>query len=150
MRSAGLEAVQAINQRPGPTRCSPGVMLFGQRTKFDGEIYANGEGLYHPDADDTCTVLGCRLQHHLTAKRAAEKLHAKDLWRRTTAAQTRKVENTCIGDVAYFYRCYPGPKTRKLQAQRGNCLGAGVVIGRQVTWLPRNASEVWLLTETLR
>ena len=52
MKIIGLEAVSALNQRPGPTGVSPSMMLFGQRMKLYGELYANGEPTAHPDAAD--------------------------------------------------------------------------------------------------
>ena len=43
MKYAGIEAAYALNQRPGPTGVSAGMMLFGQRLKQYGE----GEPAYH-------------------------------------------------------------------------------------------------------
>ena len=36
-----------------------------------------------------------------------------------------------MGEVVYFYRKYPNPKSKRLQAARGNYVGPGVVIGNQ-------------------
>ena len=42
MRITGIEAATALNQRPGPNGVSAGMMLFGQKMKLSGELYANG------------------------------------------------------------------------------------------------------------
>ena len=57
MKMIGMEAVAAMNQRPGPTGVSPSMMLFGQRLEVYGELYANGEATAHPDAADHVTQL---------------------------------------------------------------------------------------------
>ena len=131
MRMCGLEAVATLNQRPGPTGVSAAMMLFGQKLKMYGEIYANGEPHTHPDGTDRATDLGRRLEIRNSTRQAAEAHHAKELLRKTVAAKTRKVENTAVGEIIYFYRCYPGVKAQKLQAKRGCFLGPGVVIGKQ-------------------
>ena len=62
----GLEAVAALSQRPGPTGVSPSMMLFGQRLKMYGELYANGEPTAHPDAAGNVSQLHRRLQERGT------------------------------------------------------------------------------------
>ena len=132
MKMACVEAASATNQRPGPSGVSPGMMLFGQRLKLYGELYADGEPSYHHlDGNDPSTELGRRLQIRCSARQATEAHYAKEMVRKTVAARTRLVEKTEIGELVFFYRCYPSSKAQKLQAQRGCYLGPGVVIGHQ-------------------
>ena len=50
MRAVGAEAASAINARPGPSGASAAMMLFGQRLKLYGELYAGGEPVgHHPE-----------------------------------------------------------------------------------------------------
>ena len=92
MRTAGCEVASALNQRPGPTGVSPGMMLFGQRLKLYGELYADGRPASHPDGAGQSTELGRRFHIRNIARQAVEQYHAKELVRRTVAARTRKVE----------------------------------------------------------
>ena len=132
MKMAGIEAAAAVNQRPGASGVSPGMMLFGQRLKLYGELYADGEPAYHHlDGNDPSTELGRRLQIRSSARQAAEAHYAKEMVRKTVAARTRLVDKTEVGELVFFYRCYPNSKSQKLQAQRGCYLGPGVVIGHQ-------------------
>ena len=77
MKIIGLEAIAALNQRPGPTGVSPSLMLFGQRLKMYGELYANGEPTAHPDAADDASQLYRRLQVRGTCKQTCEIHQAK-------------------------------------------------------------------------
>jgi len=132
MKLAGIEAAAAVNQRPGASGVSPGMMLFGQRLKMYGELYADGEPAYHHlDGNDASTELGRRLQIRCSSRQAAEAHYAKEMVRKTVAARTRLVEKVEVGELVFFYRCYPSAKAQKLQAQRGCYLGPGVVIGHQ-------------------
>ncbi len=132
MKYAGIEAASAVNQRPGSTGVSPGMMLFGQRLKLYGELYANGEPAYHHlDGNDASSELGRRLQIRCTARQATEAHYAKEMVRKTVAARTRLVDKVDVGETVFFYRCYPSLKAQKLQAQRGCYLGPGLVIGMQ-------------------
>ena len=106
-------------------------MLFGQRLKLYGELYANGEATAHPDAADNATQLHRRLQIRGTCKQTCEIHAAKELLRKAASDRTRHVESTAIGDMIFFYRRYPTKNARALQAQRGCWLGPGVVIGHQ-------------------
>ena len=134
MKLAGVEAAAAVNHRPGPSGVSPGMMLFGQRLKMYGELYADGEPAYHHlDGNDPSTELGRRLQIRCSSRQATEAHYAKEMVRKTVAARTRLVEKVDVGDLVFFYRCYPSAKAQKLQAQRGCYLGPGVVIGHQKT-----------------
>ena len=132
MKMAGVEAAASLNQRPGPSGVSPGMMLFGQRLKLYGELYKDGEPAYHHlDGNDASTELGRRLQIRCSARQATEAHYAKEMVRKTVAARTRHVEKVDVGELVFFYRCYPSVKAQKLQAQRGCYLGPGVVIGHQ-------------------
>ena len=132
MKFAGIEAVSALNHRPGVSGVSPGMMLFGQKLKQYGELYSNGEPAYHHlDGNDASTELGRRLQIRCSARQATEAHFAKEMVRKTVAARTRHVEKVEQGEIVFFYRCYPSTKAQKLQAQRGCYLGPGVVIGHQ-------------------
>ena len=132
MKYAGIEAAYALNQRPGPTGVSAGMMLFGQRLKQYGELYANGEPAYHHlSGTDGATELGRRMQIRCSAKQATEAHYAKEMVRKTVAARTRTVTKVEVGELVFFYRCYPSVKHQQLQAQRGCYLGPGVVIGYQ-------------------
>ena len=131
MRIAGIEAATALNQRPGPNGVSAGMMLFGQKMKLYGELYANGEPLTHPEALNASSELGRRLQIRSITRQAAEEHHAKEMLRKTVAARTRLVENISVGEIVFFYRKYPSSKAQKLQAQRGCYLGPAVIIGKQ-------------------
>ncbi len=131
MKIAGIEAAASLNQRPGPTGVSPAMMLFGQRLKLYGELYANGEPTTHPEGGDTSTVLGRRLQIRNSVRQATEAHYAKELVRKAVSSRTRQVSNTSVGEFVYFYRRYPSQKAVKLQAQRGCYLGPGVIIGTQ-------------------
>ena len=127
MRIMGLEAASAVSHRPGPTGVSPSMMLFGQRMKLYGELYANGEPTAHPDAADDATQLNRRLQIRGTCKQTCEIHAAKELVRKAASARTRIVENTAIGEMIFFYRRYPTKQAKASQAQRGCWLGPGVV-----------------------
>ena len=61
MRIVGFEAATSLNQRPGPTGVSPAMVLFGQRLKLYGELYADGEPVAPPEAADNASQLGRRL-----------------------------------------------------------------------------------------
>jgi len=137
MKLTGIEAATSLNQRPGPTGVSPAMMLFGQRLKLYGELYANGEPMCHPDGGDQSTELGRRLQIRNIVRQATEAHFAKELVRKAVSARTRVVENTSVGEIVFFYRRYPSLKAQKLQAQRGNYLGPGVIIGHQ-------GSNLWI------
>ena len=131
MKIVGIEAATALNQRPGPTGVSASMMLFGQRLKLYGELYANGEPTAHPDATDNSSALGRRLQIRATCRQACEIHYAKELVRKAASARTRTLENTSIGEIVFFYRRYPTKKATRLQAQRGCWLGPSVIIGHQ-------------------
>ena len=68
---------------------SPSMVLFGQRMKLYGELYANGEAVTHPEGTDASTTLGRRLQMRQAAKIAAEKYQAKEMIRKSTAENER-------------------------------------------------------------
>ena len=102
MRIAGIEAATALNQQPGPTGVSAAMMLFGQRMKLYGEIYANGEPTTHPDGADTSTELGRRLQIRNTTRQASEAYHAKELVRKAASARTRLLRTPQLGRLCTF------------------------------------------------
>ena len=133
MRIVGMKAASALNQRPGASGVSPGMMLVGQRLKSYGELYVDGEPAYHHlDGHDASSELGRRMQIRCSARQCSEVHYAKEMVRKTVAARTRHVEhNLTVGEVVFFYRCYPSVKAQKMQAQRGCYLGPGVVIGYQ-------------------
>ena len=59
------------------------IMLFGQRLKLYGEMYALGEPVgHHPDGDDPGLVLARRCKIRTVAKQAVERYHARELVRR--------------------------------------------------------------------
>ena len=130
MKTAGVEAATALNQRPGASGISAAMMLFGQRLKLYGELYANGEPVHHLDEGPGTTVYQ-RLLIRNTSKQALEAECAREMVRKSVAARTRLVEKKDVGELVFFYRCYPGVKARKAQAQRGCFLGPGIVIGFQ-------------------
>ena len=75
---AGLEAATAINARPGISGISPCLMLFGQRLKLYGELYANGKPAgRHPDGDDPESALARRFRIRTSARQAIERHFAK-------------------------------------------------------------------------
>ena len=102
MRVAGVEAISAINQRPGASGVSPAMMLFGQRTKLYGELYANGEPTLHHLDTDAASELGRRFQIRNSAKQATEAFYAKEMVRKTVAARTRKLDSTAVGEIVFF------------------------------------------------
>ena len=104
------------------------MMLFGQRLKTYGELYANGDPTAHPDAADSSIILGRRLQICGTCRPACEIHFVKELVRKAASARTRTVENTSVGEIVFFHRGYPTKKSARLQALRGCWLGPGVVI----------------------
>ena len=98
MKLAGIEAAAAVNQRPGASGVSPGMMLCGQRLKLYGEFYADGEPAYHHlDGQDPSTELGRRLQIRCSAKQATEAHYAKEMVRKTASARTRAVDKSEVG-----------------------------------------------------
>ena len=124
-------------RRPGPSGVSPAMMLFGQRLKLYGELYADGEPLHHLEGTDPSTELGRRMQIRCSARQSAEVHFAKEMVRKSVAARTRHSTKVDVGEIVFFYRCYPNTKSQKLQALRGCYLGPGVVIGHQ-------KSNVWI------
>jgi len=103
MKLAGIEAAAAVNQRPGASGVSPGMMLFGQRLKLYGELYADGEPAYHHlDGQDPSTELGRRLQIRCSAKQATEAHYAKEMVRKTVSARTRLVDKSEVGELFCF------------------------------------------------
>ena len=78
-----------------------------------GELYAGGEPVTHPDGPDRTTELGRRLQIRSSTRQAAEQYHAREMLRKTVAARTRKVEHIAVGEIVYFYRCYPTQKAQR-------------------------------------
>ena len=134
MKLAGVEAVNALNQRPGASGVSSAMLLFGQKMKLYGEIYANGEpaAYSHLDGTDVSTELGRRFQIRCTARQMAEVHFAKEVVRKTVAARTRVSQKPFeVGELVFFYRNYPNKKSQKAQAARGCYIGPGVVIGHQ-------------------
>ena len=126
-----IEAASAINQRPGPSGVSSSMLLFGQRLKLYGELYAQGAPAgHHPDADDPSSDLARRFKIRTSVQQAVVRHHAKDLVRKSVSARTRKVETAEAGDVVFFYRVYINAKAKRLQAQRGNWVGRSFVIGQ--------------------
>ena len=70
MKYAGIEAVSALNQRPGASGVSAAMMLFGQKLKLYGELYEDGEPAYHHlDVNDASTELGRRFQYDVQPDR---------------------------------------------------------------------------------
>ncbi len=91
MKMAGVEAAAALNQRPGASGVSPGMMLFGQKLKMYGELYQDGEPAYHHlDGNDASTELGRRLQIRCSSRQATEAHYAKEMVRKTVAARARR------------------------------------------------------------
>ena len=100
MHFAGIEAANAVNHRPNGTGVSPGMMLFGQKLKLYGELYADGEpSFHHLDGNDAASELGRRLQIRCSSRQAAEAHYAKEMIRKTVSARTRLVEKTEIGQL---------------------------------------------------
>ena len=97
------------------------MMLFGQRLKLYGELYAGGEPAgHHPDAHDPATALARRLKTRVIAKQALEKYHAKELLRRAVSARSRVLEEIRVGEVVFFYRDYPNGKAQRRSAREGS------------------------------
>ena len=114
------------------------MILFDQKLKLYGELYQDGKpAMHHLGGNDASSELGRRLQIKCSARQATEAQFAKEMVQKTVAARTRHVERVEVGLLVAFYRCYPGTKDQKLQAQRGCYLGPGVVIGHQKnnTWV---------------
>ncbi len=121
MKYAGIEAASAVNHRPGASGVSPGMMLFGQKLKLYGELYANGEPAYHHlDGNDASSELGRRLQIRCSSRQATEAHYAKEMVRKTVAARTRIVDKVDVGETVFFYRCYPSLKAQKLPLAETN------------------------------
>ena len=71
MKICGIEAAAALNARPGATGVSPGMLLFGQRLKIYGELYADGEPTYHHlEGHDATSELGRRLAIRLVIRKS--------------------------------------------------------------------------------
>ena len=130
MRVAGVEVATSLNQRPGPSGVSAGMLLFGQRLKLYGELYANGEPAYHHlEGLDASTELGRRLQIRCTARQLTEVHFAKEMVRKSVAARTRITpigHAVGVGELVFFYRKYPSKKNQAAQAARGCYLGLTV------------------------
>ena len=78
---------QSLEAVPGISGISPCLMLFGQRLKLYGELYANGEPAgRHPDGDDPESVLARRFRIRTSARQAIERHFAKELVRKTASA----------------------------------------------------------------
>ena len=114
MRMAGGEAISAINQRPGASGVSAGMMLFGQRTRLYGEPYANGEPTLHHLDTVAARELNRRLQIRNSAKQATDTFSAKEMVRKTVSARTRKINNTSVGEIVFFYRNCPNCQITKV------------------------------------
>ena len=107
VRLAGIEAATAINHRPGTSGVSPALLLFGQRAKLFGEMYADGvPAARRPDAYDPSTALARRFRIRLVCKQVLERHHVRDLLRRFVSARTRPVKEVGIGRCVDFYRQY--------------------------------------------
>ena len=79
------------------------MLLFGQRLKLYGELYAQGEPVgHHPDVDDPSSYLARRFKIRTSVQQAIVRHHAKDLVRKSVSARTRKVETVAAGDVVCF------------------------------------------------
>ena len=132
MTLAGLEAASAINSRPGPSGVSASMMLFGQRLKLYGELYADGEPVgHHPDGDDPSSVLARRFHIRTSVKQATERYHAKELLRKSVSARSRVLESVAVGDLVFFYRDVQSTAGQKRVARIGRWIGPGLVIGHQ-------------------
>ena len=124
MTAAGTEAASAINARPGPSGVSPAMMLFGQRLKLYGDLYAGGEPVgHHPDANDPSSALARRLKIRVIAKQAMGTHHARELLRRAVSARSRVLEGIRVGEIIFFYRDYPTGKRRKPSAREASSWG---------------------------
>ena len=55
MNIIGIEVIQALNQRPGPSGISPAMILFGQKLKMHGEIYGKDGTYTHPAGTEPTT-----------------------------------------------------------------------------------------------
>ena len=153
MKTSALEVTVAINQRPGLSGLSPAPMLFGQRLKLYGELYANEEPAgHHPNGDNADDVLARRFKTRSTAIQALEMYHARELVRRSVAARTRALEKVEAGDLVFFYREYVTNVGRKQQAQRGNWMGPALVIGKQRSnlWISFGGRSYLVAPEHLR
>ena len=93
-------------------------MLFGQRLKMYGEMYASGEPTAHPDAADNATQIHRRLQIRGTCEQTCEIHAAKELVRKAASARTRHVESTAIGEMIFFYRRYPTKQALTLRPKK--------------------------------
>ena len=112
MLVAGIEAANAVNHRPGPTGMSPAMLLFGQRLKLYGELYADGDGMgHHPDGDDPNSLLARRFKIRMNSRQAAERWFAKEMVRRAVAARSRPLDAVQVGELVFFYRNYPRAST---------------------------------------
>ena len=108
MKAGGVEAASAINGRPGPSGVSAAMMLFGQRLKLYGDLYAGGEPAgHHPEGDDPSSALARRFKIRVSARHALERHHAKELLRRAVSARSRVLEEIRVGDIIFFYSDCP-------------------------------------------
>ena len=97
-----IEVSSAVNQRPGASGASPALLLFGQRLKLYGKLYADGEPTgHHPVAEDLGDVLALRIRS--AAQQALEIYSSRELVRRSVAARTRTLDKVSVGDMVLFY-----------------------------------------------
>ena len=129
-KTAGIEVVSAINQRPGQHGVSAAMMLFGQKLKLYGEIYADGEPYHHIDSAPG-SELARRFLIRSAATQSVEHHHSKEAVRLAAAARTRVIKKVDTGEYVFFYRNYPSKAAIRLQSQRGYWLGPAIVIGEQ-------------------
>lgn len=123
----GLEAAAAFHQREDSAEVPAAMMFFGQLLKLCGELYIDGEGLYH--ADDPSSVFAQPFKMRVAARQALERYHAKDVVRRSVAARTRTVQGVAVGQSVFVRQDFATTAAQRPQAARGCYLGPALMIG---------------------
>jgi hypothetical protein len=129
MEGIGFESCWAKNSLVREHGWSPVCLVFGREPRAAGELVEAGNPVgYHLDVGERSSDIASRMRFRYHAKMEYVKAQAKQMLMKTVHQRTRKLQETHVGQLVFFYR-----DTQK-KKDRGTCwVGPGYIVGHQGT-----------------
>lgn len=129
MEDISYEACWAKNSLVREHGWSPVCLVFGREDRASGELVEAGNAIgYHLDVGVHASDVANRMRYRYHAKMEYIKAQAKQMLMKTVHQRTRKLTETHVGQLVFFYR-----DTQK-KKDRGTCwVRPGYIVGHQGT-----------------
>ena len=129
MEQIGFETAWAKNSLVREHGWSPVCLVFGREPRAAGELVESGNPVsYHLQVGSGSSDVADRMRFRYHAKMEYIKAQAKHMLMKTAHQRTRKLQETKVGQLVFFYR-----DTQK-KKDRGSCwVGPGYIVGHQGT-----------------